>query len=427
MSGNYSAKRMKEYLLKSEKGEDVSNFLFTPPKNKEQAQLWDYKFWQTQPVTQLDSIATLPKIINNDLEHLKTDNETIMYKPYEWKEFDLNNELELSNVVNFLNKNYNDHNDEKNKKKFSQIFTNDYIKWVLDVKNKKGGVLGIVANSKIGGIICFTIKNMQCFDLTTEVCDVMYMCIHKSLREKGLAELMMKELTRRTVQKGIKIGMFSTYSYVPTPICEITEYQRPINYQKLYNLGFVTLDNKNELPLAISEYKIVSTSKGTKMSVTYIEEAYKKLCEYQDKYNIYEVFTLEQFIETFLDNNCVSSFVIMDKDNNVKDFYSYYKYSIKDNKIIKNDESDENVIKCAKMFIYTSNEITPLSLFKNAIIDAYGEGADVFMCSDIMENNEVCYDNVNKFTQTTSIAYLNTYNWECPEISPEQISKITFI
>ena len=74
------------------------------------------------------------------------------------------------------------------------------------------------------------------------------------------------------------------------------------------------------------------------------------------------------------------------------------------------------------MFIYSSNEITPLSLFKNAIIDASTENIDVFMCSDIMENNEICYDNVNKFTQTSSVAYLNTFNWECPEISPEQVS-----
>ena len=179
----------------------------------------------------------------------------------------------------------------------------------------------------------------------------------------------------------------------------------------MYKFDYVTLDKKSDLPLAINEYKISTTSKGVKMTTENAQEAYDKLCEYQERYNIYEIYTLEQFIRTFLDNANISSFVI--KENGVvKDFYSYHKYSLKKN---------SDIINVAKMFIYTSNEITPLSLFKNAIIDASNENIDVFTCSDIMENNTVCYDNVNKFTQTKGNLYFNTYNWECPPISPEQI------
>jgi len=414
MDNNYSGKRMREFLAKTEKGEDVSNFQFTHPKTKDEAKLWNYNFWNTQPVTQLDTIATLPKIIDKEFGYDKMNK---MYYPYEWKDFDLNNDIELDSIVKFLNKNYYDQDqDNKNKKiKFVPVFTKEYIKLIL---GNKGQILGITTNKNnkiiIGGLVCLSVRNMQLFDLTTEVCNVMYMLIHKSLREKQIAELMIKEITRKLTLKGIKVGMFSTYEYIPTPICEISEYQRPINYQKLYDLGFATLENKNELNIAIREYKITATSKGTKLTVNNVEDAYKKLCEYQDRYNIYELYTLEQFIETFLDNECVSSFVIIENDE-VKDFYSYYKYSLTNPK-------NDKLINVAKMFIYSSNEITPLSLFKNAIIDASTENIDVFMCSDIMENNEICYDNVNKFTQTSSVAYLNTFNWECPEISPEQVS-----
>ena len=420
-----SKKRLKIYLDKLSNKEDVSNFAFTFPKTKDEAKEWTYNFWNNQPVTQLSQKSTLSKVIDSKLLNTlkeKYRTQTKMLEPYEWKTFDLNNDNDAIQVVDILNTYYVEGDDTN---KFIQIYTVNYLQWLL---GKDSIVFGVKAQTKtkevIGGIICAKISEMQLYNKKENVVNVEMIYIHKKLRENGIFELLVNELKRICGEKGIRIGKFLTTSYIPTPVCKVEFYHRPINYRKLNKLDFVHLKKQgdaNELELACDDFKITQTdSKSVIMTVNHIQGAYDVLCDYQDKYNIYEKHSLESFIETFYNNNCLSSYVILDKDENVQDFFSYYKFSLRNKDIL--DRNSENHIRVARMYMYTSNITTPLTIYKSALICANKENIDVFTTTDIMENLEILYDNYSKFSKGITYKWINFYNWECPEISPEHIS-----
>ncbi|AYV76475.1 MAG: N-myristoyltransferase [Terrestrivirus sp.] len=426
---DYSFSRIQDYIAKVKNNEDVTDFLLKHPKTKEDAIKWDYKYWKTQPVTQIGKVAPLPKIINKEILN-KHKEEVKMLEPYTWKNFDLNNDADMEEVVKFINKyNVSDENS-----KFKYVYTKENIKYMLSHKQNRGYIFGMTATSNkdetssdknstiTGGIVCFTIKKLQLFDLVKDVGSVKYIGIHPKLRDKGLAKILMNETIRRLTAMNIEMGDFRTNLYIPTPVCKVEYYYRPINYKKMYELGYVKLENVKELKRAIDEYKVdhIVKSKGVKLSSQPIEkmkQAYDILCDYQDKYNIYEKYTLEEFIHTFMNNKSISSYVILNEDGDVQDFYSYTKYGMKS--LEKNDSTDS--IRVAKIHTYTSTEITPLSIFKSAIIDASNESIDLFTSTDVMENLEVLYDNFNKFVKGETFVHYNFYNWECPELSPEQV------
>jgi ribosomal protein S18 acetylase RimI-like enzyme/predicted DNA-binding protein YlxM (UPF0122 family) len=426
----YSFSRIQEYIDKMQNKEDVSNFLLTHPKTKEESVRWNYKYWKTQPVTQIGSNASLPKLINNQiLTEIKEQSK--MLQPYEWKDFDLNNATDMDEILKFINK----YNVSEENSKFQYVHTKDSIKSMLSHNQHKGYIFGVTTNSSetnanantniIGGIICYTVKRLQLFDLTKEVGTVKYIGVHPKLREKGINKMLMNEVVRRLKLLNIEIGSFKTDVYIPTPICKVEYYQRPINYKKLYETGYVKLDNVEELKTAIDDYSIHSTAKsrGVKLCdqpIDKIKQAYDILCDYQDKYNIYEKYTLEEFIHTFMNSKTISSYIIMSDDGTtVQDFYSYSKYTIRPIKL--DPKNLNNTLRVAKIHTYTSTEITPLTIFKSAIISANNESCDLFISTDIMENLEILYDNFNKFVKGDTYIYYNFYNWECAELAPEQL------
>jgi hypothetical protein len=230
--------------------------------------------------------------------------------------------------------------------------------------------------------------------------------------------------TKRVVlsERDIKIGKFMTQLYVPTPVCKIEYYHRPINYGKLNRLNFVSIksDTNNQ---TVGESFMITTKNTAceKLTESNIEKAYELLCEYQDKYKIYERYTLEKFVKTFYDNEEISSYVLLDNNKNIIDFVSYSKFILRDRDTKTEDLTNENTIRVAKMHTYTSNTMTPLMIYKNTMISANNEGIDLFTTTDMMENLEILYDNFSRFTKGNISLYVNFYNWECKEVSPEQL------
>lgn len=438
MSNTYSLTRLDQLIQMKKEGKDVSKFQITYPVNEEEAHGWDYKYWKTKPVTQLDNRAVLPRIIDdNYLEKYKDKPETKLPSQYQWSTYDINNNDDLEKVSNFLTKFYGC---ENNKSKFAHEFTPRLLKWLLI----NGFIYGVEAitetksenntenntenkvENKIVAVICGRIQRMQLFNLETNTVQITHTCVHPKLREKKLLQILIEETIRRQANNSdCKVGCFNTMKYIPKPVCKTENYNRAINYERLYKTGFVKLVRKDknteeeELELAINEYKVRTPIKRddspivVRMDQSNVEKAHEILCEYQDKYNIYDKYTLEEFKERFMNSDVCSSYVLI-KNDEVKDFFSYYHHSMIN---VENKQS----IRITKMYLYSSNEITPLTIYKYAIYHASKENADLFTCTDCEENLEVVYDNFNKFQKGNTYAYFNFFNWECAELSPEQV------
>ena len=410
MTEEYTLGRIKKYTDKILNGEKVDSFRFVFPRNKEESVGWKYDFWDMQPVTKQGTKVGVPRIIDSKVSSNNTVG--LAPRPYEWYEC-----VPDEKVITFLNKYFVEMIDAA-KDKIVQCFDIDYLKWYIGSTGKllcaKTVVNGV---EHIGAVCVLCFRTMQLYTKKYKVCETKYMCIHPKLREKGLCEAMITEICRIAHNNDAIVGMFFTERYISVPVCKVYRFDRPINYKKMLDMGFIVLENSKELDIAINEYKpLKSGSIGVPMGEKDVDTVMELLNKYQDKYNIYEIYTRESFVETFMNNPVVKSFVIK-KDDTVVDFFSYVKTK---HKLNRNKDKEEYLL-VGQMFMYTSNTITPLMIFKSAIIEAANrDKCDMFTCTDTMENLDVLYDNVNKFIEK-SYVWMNFYNWECPEISCQQL------
>ncbi|AYV83552.1 MAG: N-myristoyltransferase [Hyperionvirus sp.] len=409
--------RMLDYVNRRKNGEQLPDFILDHPTTKEEAKNWDYKFWSNRLVPKLDEPSPLVGIIDAQLKDHIVNEPIKMFEPYEW--FKLDSNSNLGEVVTFLNKYYNA---DSSKDEFRPHHTAEYMKWSLGEKFK---IIGIRAANKIGAVVAVTVKKLQVFSKLVDVGDVNYLCIHPHLREKGIAPKLIDEVIRQLASEGVIVGMFATDKYIPNPFCRTELYNRPLNYERLCNAGFIKLERNVSLDKAVStcmiQYK--NKQKVIKMDHTHHKTAYNLLCTYQDRYNVYRRYTFEEFLVAFSNSNIVSTYVILNDKNEIDDFYSFYKlaYHVLKYAVQPKKTNVPEFINAAYMNIYTSLNVTQLTIFKAALLSARDEGMDIFICSDMMENLDVLFDNVSKFTKGSKYLHYNFYNMKCPEISPQQV------
>lgn len=73
--------------------------------------------------------------------------------------------------------------------------------------------------------------------------EINYLCVHKKLRTKRLAPVLIKEITRRVNLTNVWQALYTAGVVIPRPICESTYYHRSLNVKKLVEVGFNSLPN----------------------------------------------------------------------------------------------------------------------------------------------------------------------------------------
>lgn len=90
-----------------------------------------------------------------------------------------------------------------------------------------------------------------------KVTEINFLCIHKKLRSKRLAPVLIKEITRRCYLNGIYQAVYTAGIVLPTPVSSCRYYHRALDWLKLYDVGFSPLPpgstkarqiTKNHLP-----------------------------------------------------------------------------------------------------------------------------------------------------------------------------------
>ncbi|KAL0179785.1 hypothetical protein M9458_025227 [Cirrhinus mrigala] len=81
--------------------------------------------------------------------------------------------------------------------------------------------------------------------------EVNFLCVHKKLRSKRVAPVLIKELTRRVHQQGISQAIYSTSVVLPKPIASCRYWHRSLNPRKLIELNFSSLTRNMTLQRAV--------------------------------------------------------------------------------------------------------------------------------------------------------------------------------
>lgn len=217
-----------------------------------------HDFWDTQPVPRLNEVVSSE--ISGPIDAQKTVDD-IRKNPYnlpdgyEWCETDVNDEKTLSEVYELLNQNYVEDDDNM----FRFDYSKEFLKWATCppgyLKQWHIGVR-ISKNKKLMGFITAIPALISIYDKVVKMVEINFLCVHKVLRDKRLAPVLIKEITRRVNLENIWQATYTAGRVIPKPIASCRYYHRSLNPKKLIDIGFSHLNPKMTLMGTIKFYKV---------------------------------------------------------------------------------------------------------------------------------------------------------------------------
>lgn len=91
---------------------------------------------------------------------------------------------------------------------------------------------------------------------TKRVNEINFLCVHKKLRSKRLAPLLIQEVTRRTHLKGLFQAIYTSGTFLPTPFSRCQYYHRNLNPAKLVKLGFSAVARNSTVARMVNHYRV---------------------------------------------------------------------------------------------------------------------------------------------------------------------------
>ncbi|KAG7665273.1 NMT1 [[Candida] subhashii] len=387
----------------------------TPSQQKE---MKDYKFWKTQPVPRLDEQV----VSEGPIDSTKTpedipDKPLPLIKDFEWCTIDIEDDGQLDELYKLLY----DHYVEDSDATFRFKYSHEFFKWALKPPGWRKEWHTGVRVKETGKLVAFiaatpcTIKLNKSNKVIDSV-EINFLCIHKKLRNKRLAPVMIKEITRRVNKQNIWQALYTGGTVLPTPLAQCRYQHRPINWSKLHDVGFSHLPTNQTKAGMIAHYALPNQPKITglrPMELKDVKPVLELLYKYQARFDIVQQFTEEEFKHWMLgdtDNtsNVIKSYVVEDSNGNITDFFSYYLLPFT---VLDNTHHDELGI--AYLFYYATDSFdTPEkykprlnTLMTDALITAKEFNVDVFNCLTAQDNTYFLKD--NKFG--SGDGYLNYY------------------
>lgn len=188
-------------------------------------------------------------------------------------------------------------------------------------------------SGKLVASICGVPTYIRVRDQRLKVIEINFLCVHKKLRSKRLAPVLIKEVTRRCYLQGIYQAIYTVGIVLPKPVTSCRYYHRPLDWLKLYEVGFSPLPvgstkarqiTKNHLPSS------TATPGLRKMQKKDLDATYDLLERFQSRFQVNPAFTKEEIEHWLLHTEergeqVVWAYVVEDPHTKkITDFVSFY-------------------------------------------------------------------------------------------------------
>jgi glycylpeptide N-tetradecanoyltransferase len=222
---------------------------------------------------------------------------------------DLTNESEVQEVYELLSGHYVEDNDAS----FRFAYTAGFFKWYPDLlaltnsralltpDYKKELHVGLRAthnkNRKLCGFISGIPITLRIRNNTIKTVEINFLCIHKKLRSKRLAPVLIKEVTRRCHLEGIWEAVYTAGVVPSKPISTCRYYHRPLDWLKLYETGFSPLPPRSTKERMVLRNKLPENTSipGIRlMEEKDVASVTKLLDTYLAKFDLAPVYTEEE-------------------------------------------------------------------------------------------------------------------------------------
>jgi len=234
--------------------------------------------------------------------------------------------------------------------------------------------------------------------------EINFLCVHRKLRSKRLAPVLIKEITRRCYVVGVYQAVYTAGIVLPTPVSTCRYFHRSLNWKKLYDIGFSPLPKNSKVEYQIRRYQLpdYTAIKGLRpMELKDVETVLDLLRRYLARFDMAPEFTKEEVEHWLLHKNDSSdaqviwSYVVEDPlTKKITDFFSFYAL---ESSVIHHAKHD--MIHAAYLYYYATEialqpnfEKSALktrlnALMNDALILAKKHKFDVFNCVSIMDNS----------------------------------------
>lgn len=381
-----------------------------------------WKFWETQPVPALGS--KINDDVNEPIEEDKSISEVnpnsfSLPAGFKWDDLDLENRDQLMELYTLLTENYVEDDDNMFRFDYSPEFLNWCLKPTGWYKEWHAGVR-VEKNNKLVGFISAVPAEMKVYDKTKKMVEINFLCVHKKLRAKRVAPVLIKEITRRVNLKGIFQACYTAGVILPSPVAKCRYWHRSLNPKKLIEVRFSHLQRNMTMQRTIKLYRLPEKPKTPgfrQLKKADCPAVVKLLNDYLSKFKLRPVYSEDEFTHWFLPREGVIDSFVVENDGVITDFGSFYHLP---STIMNNPQY--NILKAAYSYYNVATK-TPLNdLMNDLLISAKNIGMDVFNALDLMENAEFL-ENLKFGIGDGNLQYY-IYNWKCAQMNSKDIGLV---
>jgi len=396
----------------------------------------EHKFWETQPVPQP---GEGPPADDGYIEPSRPKEEVRqepypLHKDFEWSIVDIRDPNQGKEVYDLLSANYV----EDDQASFRFQYSAEFLKWALMPPGyHKEWHIGVrvVATKKLVAFISGVPVTLRVRQNVINVTEINYLCVHKRLRSKRLAPVLIKEVTRQTHLKGVFQAIYTAGVVIPTPVATCRYFHRSLNVPKLVDIGFCYV------PRNMSQARMIRLNAvPEKPSLPGLREMEDNdvlhvaslFTKYMKRYGMAPIFDLDEIKHQFLSGKgqvetstpnrrqgqVTWTYVVEDPETHqITDFFSFYGLP---STVIGNQKHP--VLEAAYLYYYATNvAFDPQAeedgrlkrrlqaLITDALVVANQAKFDVFNALTLMDNVSILQD--LKFGPGDGFLNFYLYNW----------------
>lgn len=401
----------------------------------------EHKFWSTQPVPQfVDGRRAREEEEEEDVDGpIDDSSKTVADVPkegyglppgYEWDEVDVETQEGRDEVFTLLANNYVEDDDEM----FRFAYAPEFVSWALQPPGyEKSWHVGIriSCTKTLVALITGIPAEVSANGKRLKVAEINFLCVHKKLRRKNFAPVLIREVTRRINLKDVWQAVYTAGVVLPKPCAKARYWHRSINVKKLVDIRFTQLGRGMSMAETIEHYampKKIRVQGLRKMEAKDVPTVTRLLNSYFNKFKLAPVKTEEDVRHWLVPRDeVVYSYVKIDeRTNEATDFCSFYNLSstvIQASSNGSNAKKNNVLLKAAYCYYNVATSENIEDLVQDALILARDNGFDVFNALNVSENNQ--FLETLKFGIGDGDLHYYLYNWKLKEtLAPKDVALV---
>mmetsp|Transcript_27113 Transcript_27113/g.52564 ORF Transcript_27113/g.52564 Transcript_27113/m.52564 type:complete len:411 (-) Transcript_27113:180-1412(-) len=401
---------------------NLAKALYSMSMSSEKEGKANHKFWNTQPVPQAEREPDKHgEIETKKVEDIRKD-PLRLPSGFIWCSVDITDEKQVGEVYKLLSENYV----EDDYSTFRFDYSREFLQWALTppdyIEDFHVGVRG-KKNGKLYGFITGIPASVQVYKTEKKMVEINFLCVHKKLRSKRLAPVLIREITRRVNLTDVWQAVYTAGKVLPMPVAHNRYWHRSLNPRKLINIGFSQLQPLMTIGRTVKLYQLPNTPQIPGLRAynpsTDAKKVHTLLTNFLAKFKLHPKFTVDETAHWFTPREgVVYAYVVEGGNGKITDLISFYSLpsTILNHKKYK-------TLRAAYGFYNVASEKTGWEkLMNDALILAQKAKFDVFNILDVMENEKFFKE--LKFARGDGNLQYYIYNWNCPVMKPSDVGLV---